>query len=113
MNTTSATYLPSTESIQCYTPNHIDTMTTLQLFGFLISLAGFQLYNNLKSDQAYLVKIWHSVRGVECMDEGSPLVGSHDECIKLDKCGKGLKATEEQSAVCHVTQVRKTSKIDV
>jgi hypothetical protein len=88
-------------------------MTTLQLCGFLISLAGFQLYNNLKADQAYLVKIWHSFRGVECMDEGSPLVGSPDECIKLDKCGKGLKATEEQSAVCHVTQVRKTSKIDV
>merc|ERR1719453_679307 len=40
-------------------------MTFLQLLGFVISLFGFQLYNTLKSDPAYLLKAWYGIQGVK------------------------------------------------
>lgn len=73
-------------------------MTRLQLLGFVISLAGFQLYNNLKSDQAYLLKMWYNLKGVEYVDENAPLIAD-DVQIKLDKQpnAKGQVSTEENS----------------
>merc|ERR1719265_3117098 len=49
-------------------------MTSMQFLGFLISLAGFQLYNNLKSDPAYLLKVWYRFQGIEHADEDIPLI---------------------------------------
>lgn len=49
-------------------------MTGMQLLGFLVSLIGFQLYNKLKEDQAYLDK-WYSAIGLSSMEEKTPLIG--------------------------------------
>jgi len=60
-------------------------LTATQLLGFCISMAGFQVYNNLKSDPACLVKVWYSMRGVEYhapLCENSPLVSSPEDGIK-------------------------------
>lgn len=63
-------------------------MTTTQLCGFVISLIGFQLYNNLKSDQNYLVKVWYSMRGQrypEALDEHTSLIETPESKGKMEK----------------------------
>jgi hypothetical protein len=40
-------------------------ISAMQIAGFVISLFGFQLYNQLKTDQAYVLKMWYSFRGVD------------------------------------------------
>jgi drug/metabolite transporter (DMT)-like permease len=57
-------------------------MSGAQFSGFLISLIGFQFYNQLKSDQDYLCKIWNRLQGnkldgnkeEESIDEVAPLL---------------------------------------
>merc|ERR1719238_2606501 len=43
-------------------------MTTSQVLGFVISLIGFQVYNNLKSDPNYLARLYYSAWGIEFND---------------------------------------------
>merc|ERR1719199_248420 len=38
-------------------------MTTSQCLGFVVSLIGFQVYNNLKSDPNYLARLYYSAWG--------------------------------------------------
>lgn len=81
-------------------------MGPLQFLGFVISLVGFQLYNNLKSDSAYLLKMWSNLRGAKYMDEHAPLINIPEECIKggvshsvhTDKHAKVMKTHEEEGA---------------
>lgn len=75
-------------------------MTNTQLVGFVISLAGFQLYNSLKSDQAYLEKLWCSFQGIKyinptCDEENSPLMDSPeaDSPSKGSIFAKGVRST--------------------
>lgn len=52
----------------------------VQLMGFFVSLAGFQLYNKLKEDQAYFEKLYRSLRFTmkpSAGEETTPLVGDH------------------------------------
>lgn len=56
-------------------------LTSMQVFGFAFSMMGFQLYNKLKEDQAYLHKLlgWHSKEisneGEEDEEVTKPLLG--------------------------------------
>jgi len=82
-------------------------LTVTQLMGFCISMAGFQVYNNLKSDPNYLVKAWCRMRGFDYKeDESSPLFSSPEEglskaVLKADiaESPKGLKCTDGAAAV--------------
>merc|ERR1719316_1402287 len=40
-------------------------MTTSQILGFVVSLIGFQLYNNVKADQNYLARMYYRAWGFE------------------------------------------------
>jgi len=75
-------------------------MTATQLFGFVISLGGFQLYNALKSDEAYLEKVWCSMRGVQYVqpeldDEKTPLLedGTFAQPSNKLTFAKGMNST--------------------
>lgn len=66
-------------------------MGALQLVGFLVSLIGFQLYNNLKSDQNFLLKLWCHLRGLPVdglepkTNENTPLIPNPEDGLgKLD-----------------------------
>jgi hypothetical protein len=66
-------------------------MSGAQLSGFLISLIGFQFYNNLKNDKDYLAKLWLRLQGRSLEDtklEGAPLLNCPED--GLGKQGSAL-----------------------
>merc|ERR1719401_2270151 len=88
----------------------------LQLVGFVVSLFGFQLYNTLKSDEAYLLKIWYSMQGLQYTSklddtpsETSSLLSLEDGLNKGQLLKKNLSCTESaagNSTICQSLKVK-------
>jgi len=93
-------------------------MTFLQLLGFVISLFGFQLYNNLKSDPAYLLKAWYGIQGIKyepCCEDGdaaetTSLLNPEDGLKRGDGSllKKNLACTDSPAARLALCQNQKT-----
>jgi len=88
----------------------------LQLVGFVVSLFGFQLYNTLKSDEAYLLKMWYGMQGIQytskrddTSSETASLLSPEDGLNKGQLLKNSLSCTESaagNSTICQSLKVK-------
>merc|ERR1719482_2094301 len=82
-------------------------MTSMQTCGFIVSLIGFQLYNNLKTDPNYLFKMMYQLRGhqwEESVNETSLLVDTADANTQKVPLPAGLKKDDLPTTMFQVNK---------